>query len=174
MTLCSKSNIFSFSFRTLKQGKIPCIVIFTFILIITSNSERRILACISRIGYPKHENQASVTKKPRSMKSVVLSVVFIRRVRYVPDRIRCVVSMSYVFPGKSATPGEKQARIRKRFLMHYKKSVEEEPLQPPRSFIASRYLPLGPLLLIIEVVSLVQYPKPISCRPHTTRPCRIL
>ncbi|KAG1860628.1 hypothetical protein DFJ58DRAFT_715534 [Suillus subalutaceus] len=55
-----------------------------YLLVLLSNfeaSEKRILACISRIGYPKPKNPAVTVKKPRSIKSVVLSVIFIRRVR---------------------------------------------------------------------------------------------
>ncbi|KAG2137784.1 hypothetical protein BD769DRAFT_1384914 [Suillus cothurnatus] len=55
-----------------------------YLLVLLSNfeaSEKRILACISRIGYPKPKNPPTIVKKPRSIKSVVLSVIFIRRVR---------------------------------------------------------------------------------------------
>ncbi|OAX40162.1 hypothetical protein K503DRAFT_738032 [Rhizopogon vinicolor AM-OR11-026] len=55
-----------------------------YLLVLLSNfeaSEKRILACISRIGYPRHENPLAVMKKPRSIKSIVLSVIFISRVR---------------------------------------------------------------------------------------------
>ncbi|KAG1881054.1 hypothetical protein F4604DRAFT_1992869 [Suillus subluteus] len=62
-----------------------------YLLVLLSNfeaSEKRILACISRIGYPKPKNPAVTVKKPRSIKSVVLSVIFIRRVRQVSEAWR--------------------------------------------------------------------------------------
>ncbi|KAG2345767.1 hypothetical protein BDR05DRAFT_960035 [Suillus weaverae] len=62
-----------------------------YLLVLLSSfeaSEKRILACISRIGYPKPKNPLAVVKKPRSIKSVVLSVIFIRRVRQVSEAWR--------------------------------------------------------------------------------------
>ncbi|KAG1774133.1 hypothetical protein EV702DRAFT_1126979 [Suillus placidus] len=62
-----------------------------YLLVLLSSfeaSEKRILACISRIGYPKPKNPPAVVKKPRSIKSVVLSVIFIRRVRQVSEAWR--------------------------------------------------------------------------------------
>ncbi|KAG2358528.1 hypothetical protein BDR07DRAFT_1294630, partial [Suillus spraguei] len=62
-----------------------------YLLVLLSNfeaSEKRILACISRIGYPKPKNPPAIMKKPRSIKSVVLSVIFIRRVRQVSEAWR--------------------------------------------------------------------------------------
>ncbi|KAG2137608.1 uncharacterized protein EDB93DRAFT_1106565 [Suillus bovinus] len=62
-----------------------------YLLVLLSNfeaSEKRILACISRIGYPKSKNPPAILKKPRSIKSVVLSVIFIRRVRQVSEAWR--------------------------------------------------------------------------------------
>ncbi|KAG1876069.1 hypothetical protein C8R48DRAFT_669276 [Suillus tomentosus] len=62
-----------------------------YLLVLLSNfeaSEKRILACISWIGYLKPKNPPAIMKKTRSIKSVVLSVVFIRRVRQVSEASR--------------------------------------------------------------------------------------
>ncbi|KAG1902708.1 uncharacterized protein F5891DRAFT_948764, partial [Suillus fuscotomentosus] len=62
-----------------------------YLLVLLSNfeaSEKRILACISWIGYLKPKNPPAMMKKTRSIKSVVLSVVFIRRVRQVSEAWR--------------------------------------------------------------------------------------
>ncbi|KAG1902397.1 uncharacterized protein F5891DRAFT_1216443 [Suillus fuscotomentosus] len=62
-----------------------------YLLVLLSNfeaSEKRILACISWIGYLKPKNPPAIMKKTHSIKSVVLSVVFIWCVRQVSEAWR--------------------------------------------------------------------------------------
>jgi len=55
-----------------------------YLLVLLSSfeeSDKRILACISRIGYPK-PCLPTVTKKRRTIKSAAWCIVFIRRARF--------------------------------------------------------------------------------------------
>ncbi|KAH7915256.1 hypothetical protein BJ138DRAFT_1055109 [Hygrophoropsis aurantiaca] len=48
-------------------------------------SEKRILACISSIGYPKTHDPAHASRSPRSLKAITLAIIFIRRAKYASN-----------------------------------------------------------------------------------------
>ncbi|KAG2051386.1 hypothetical protein BDR06DRAFT_1061558 [Suillus hirtellus] len=72
-----------------------------YLLVLLSNfeaSEKRILACISWIGYLKPKNPPAIMKKTCSIKSIVLSVVFIQRVRQVSEAWREAICIGNSLP----------------------------------------------------------------------------
>lgn len=73
-------------------------------------SDKRILACISRIGYPKPCPPA-VAKKRRTFKSAAWCIVFIRRTRYILAVL--LFAASHSSSGLQAMLGEKPAPISK-------------------------------------------------------------
>ncbi|KAH7922631.1 hypothetical protein BV22DRAFT_645305 [Leucogyrophana mollusca] len=62
-----------------------------YLLVLLSSfeaSERRILACISSIGYPKPQKPVPPSRSSRSLKSVALGVIFVRRAKRASDAWR--------------------------------------------------------------------------------------